>query len=244
MFISFSIISHEQGDLVRRLLTDMRALQITDFEIILTLNLPERDDFLSELTDLPLRVVRNHTPKGFGANHNAAFALAQGRYFAIVNPDVRLPLSDPGALLASFADSNIGACAPTVLSPQGGEEDNARRFPTVLRLIRRVLGFWSVFGFRGKLDYCPNLSPVAVDWVAGIFVIFRREAFAEVQGFDERFFMYMEDADICRRLQHAGWLVLLVPGWSIVHDARRASHRSIKHLRWHLISAFRYLTGL
>jgi N-acetylglucosaminyl-diphospho-decaprenol L-rhamnosyltransferase len=244
MFISFSIISHGQGDLVQRVLADMRRLQIADFEIILTLNIPEEEAFLPEFTDLPLRVVRNSASKGFGANHNAAFALAQGRYFAIVNPDVRLPLPNPEALLAAFADNSVGACAPAVLSPQGREEDNARKFPTVLRLARRVLGFWRVPGFRRELDYHLHSYPVAVDWVAGIFVVFRREAFAAVQGFDERFFMYMEDADICRRLQRAGWLVLLAPGWSIIHDARRASHRSLKHLRWHLVSYFRFFTGL
>jgi N-acetylglucosaminyl-diphospho-decaprenol L-rhamnosyltransferase len=238
VFITFSIISHDQGELVQRLLADIRMLALADFEIILTLNVPENEACLSEFSDLPMRVVKNTAPKGFGANHNAAFALAQGQYFAIVNPDVRLPLRDPDALMAAFADSHVGACAPVVLSPQGGEEDSARRFPTPLLLARRVLGF------RRELDYRWHSTPVVVDWVAGMFVVFRREAFAAVNGFDERFFMYMEDADICRRLQHAGWLVLLTPGWSVVHDARRASHRSIQHLRWHLLSAFRYFTGL
>ena len=238
MSITFSIISHDQGGLVQRLLADIRTLDLADFEIILTLNVPENEAFLSEFADLPLRVVKNPAPKGFGANHNAAFALAQGQYFSIVNPDVRLPLPDPGALLTAFANSNAGACAPVVLSPQGREEDSARKFPTLVLLARRVLGF------RRELDYRWHSTPVAVDWVAGMFVVFRREAFAAVKGFDERFFMYMEDADICRRLQRAGWLVLLTPGWSVVHDARRASHRNCKHLRWHLVSAFRFFTGL
>lgn len=238
--ITFSIISHEQGELVRHLLTDIRALlsDIADFEIILTLNTPEEASY-DEFKDLPLHIVKNPQPKGFGANHNAAFKLARGEYFTIVNPDIRLCAPhNIEALLAVFTDSRVGAVAPMVLSACGREEDNARRFPTVLRLAARRLRLQ-----RG-LDYRWSSEPIAVDWVAGMFVVFRRAAFAAVHGFDERFFMYMEDADICRRLQGAGWSVWLTPGCSVVHEARRASRRNLKHLCWHLVSAFRYFIGL
>jgi GT2 family glycosyltransferase len=77
-----------------------------------------------------------------------------------------------------------------------------------------------------------------------MFVMFRREAFDAVRGFDERYFMYFEDADICRRLWSRGLKVLYVPAATVVHDARRRSHRDPQHLRWHLRSALRFLVGV
>jgi GT2 family glycosyltransferase len=129
--------------------------------------------------------------------------------------------------------------APVVLSGQGQVEDSVRHFPTFTRLARRVL-------LRQRNpDYRWDRTPIEVDWTAGMFVLFRPEAFRAVGGFDDRrFFMYFEDVDICARLWRRGWSVVLQPQVSVVHDAQRASHRSMKHLRWHLTSAARYLSGL
>ena len=93
-------------------------------------------------------------------------------------------------------------------------------------------------------DYVPGNAPLLVDWVAGMFVVFRKNVFLSLGGFDDRrFFMYLEDVDICRRINEAGFNVLLNPKVSVVHMAQRASHKNLKHMRWHVVSAFRYLTG-
>jgi N-acetylglucosaminyl-diphospho-decaprenol L-rhamnosyltransferase len=235
--VTLSIVSHGHGAMLRPLLADLRALGASRFEILLTLNIPE-DETAFDLSGLDVKLHRNAEPRGFGANHNAAFARATGRWFAVVNPDVRVDRFDIAALLEVLADARVGACAPLVLNPAGGIEDSARRFPTVLRLARRVLTG------RRESDYRFADEPLAVDWVAGMFILFRREAFQEVGGFDdERFFMYMEDVDICERLGRRGWSVVVQPKTRIVHDARRDSHRNWRHLRWHLGSALRYLGG-
>jgi hypothetical protein len=62
-----------------------------------------------------------------------------------------------------------------------------------------------------------------------------------VGGFDERFYMYYEDVDICRRLWGQGWSIVLQPAAVVIHDAQRASHRRLRHMRWHAASALRYL---
>ena len=74
-----------------------------------------------------------------------------------------------------------------------------------------------------------------------MFILFRSEAYMQVKGFDERYFMYYEDADIGRRLARKGWKTMLEPNTTVIHDAQRASHRSIRHLQWHLKSMFRFL---
>lgn len=236
--ITLSIVSHGQGMLVEQLLSDLNRLYSKEFEVIITLNLPEDESFLVG-HNFKILVIKNTRPKGFGANHNAAFKLSSSKLFAILNPDIRLYAFDLWTLLAPFQNENIMVVAPLVLSAYGEVEDSARRFPTASRLFRR-----SVFGIR-TADYKVEEYAYPVDWVAGMFMVFRREAYLEVDGFDEkRFYMYLEDADICRRIAKKNWLVVVNPMSKVTHMARRASRRNLKHMRWHIVSAMRYLSGL
>jgi GT2 family glycosyltransferase len=73
-----------------------------------------------------------------------------------------------------------------------------------------------------------------------MFMLFRSAVFAELQGFDERYYLYYEDVDLCRRLRGRGYDVRLVPSVSATHDARRESRRSLRHLRWHIASMLCY----
>jgi len=233
--VSLSIVSHGQGHLVRDLLRDLSTLaRDVPFEVIVTLNLPEDESFLDACGPLPLRVVRNTTIKGFGANHNAAFGVAQGSVFVIVNPDIRAQQLRLGPLVDVLKAPRVGACGPTILSHTGAPEDSPRRFPTFWRLAVRLLSR------RRSPDYGTPTAPIDVDWVAGMFAAFNRDAFREIGGFDEGFFMYMEDADICRRLREHGWATFYQPACSVVHEGQRKSHRKLAHLTWHAGSALRY----
>lgn len=237
--ISISIVSHGQGNLVRSLLNDLRTVKELQYEIFLTLNIPEDDTFICEFDDLPIFVIRNNAPKGFGENHNAAFAFSSGVTFIVVNPDIRAPNIDLSFFNRLARQPEVGAFAPKVVNSNGNIEDSARYFPTTLKLLNRV------FFRQHRLDYDLGAnSTVAVDWVAGMFVAFPRHAFEAVGGFDIRYFMYMEDADICRRLNRIGFKVLVDTSTTVVHDAQRASRRSVKYLFWHLRSASRFLIGL
>ena len=72
-------------------------------------------------------------------------------------------------------------------------------------------------------------------------MLFRSSVFHALHGFDERYFLYYEDVDLCRRLRKRGYDIRLVPSVRAVHNARRESHRSLRHLRWHLASIVRFL---
>ncbi len=236
--ITLSIVSHGQASLIRSMLADLAALPNQNFEVVITVNVPE-DESAYQGHVFPLRIIRNDTPKGFGANHNAAFRETSGPWFAVVNPDIRLKTLDFGTLLRPFQVQGVAAVAPVVLSRDGKFEDSARRFPTLVRFAKRVL-------LRQRhADYQVGFKPYPVDWVAGMFVVFRRDAYQQIAGFDDRrFFMYLEDADICRRLGFNGWQVVVNPSVQVIHMAQRASRKNLKHLRWHVVSALRYLTGL
>ena len=237
--LTVSIVSHRNGGLIGNLLGDLREQPADYSQIIITLNVPEEESFFEKFADLPITVVRNTAPMGFGENHNQAFRMASGHLFAVVNPDIRISKS-PFARLAMAAKApGVGASAPVVLSPGGAIEDNVRQFPTVGRLAVRVLLKRRLPHYR----YTPDAN-MPVDWAAGMFIVFNREAFKSIGGFDTHFFMYFEDADICRRLWDSGYSVLLVPGAEVVHDAQRNSHSDAQHFRWHLRSAMRFLFGL
>lgn len=237
--LSISIVSHNQGHMVRRLLEDCRTFSGPPFEILLTLNVPESKEFISEFCDLPIIVIENHSPKGFGQNHNFAFGRSCGDVFLVVNPDIRAPKLNLANLAFVATQPDVGAVAPKVLNSCGAIEDSARRFPTFTRLALRVLLR------RRDLNYHLNGSEaVEVDWVAGMFVAFPKIAFESVCGFDERYFMYMEDADICLRLRRRGYSVVVDSSTIVVHNAQRASRRSFRHLSWHIRSALRFLTGI
>jgi GT2 family glycosyltransferase len=124
------------------------------------------------------------------------------------------------------------------LDADGRRQDFTRALMTPWGLLGRVWRRW-----RGVAPSGVAASVAEADWVNGACMFFRAQAFAQVKGFDERYFMYCEDADICLRLQLAGWSMQGVD-WAVVHDARRNTGRSWRHLAWHLRSMLRmWLSG-
>jgi GT2 family glycosyltransferase len=230
-----SVISHRQGALVSALLDDLSRCMEVSIEVIVTINIPEEWIPSPEAYPFPLKVLSNSRPLGFGANQNRAFAHANGDFFCVLNPDIRISRDPFPQLVGNFNKPNIGAVAPQIVNPRGGVEDSARRFPTLARLLKRIAGFPS------QPDYEIGQGVFSPDWVAGMFVLFRREAYAAVRGFDESYFLYYEDVDLCARLRRSGWDIVVDPGAAAIHDARHESHRNPVFLFWHLRSMGRYL---
>ena len=231
--VALSVVSHGQNRLVNALLTDLDALRPSGLSIVVTQNIPDSEPLRAQ--SLSVEVVVNPVPKGFGANHNAAFARCAAPRFCVVNPDIRLEADPFPALMAALNGERVAVAGPRVCGPDGRVEDSARRFPTVGRLLRKL-----VPGAEGP-DYPVDQGPLEVDWVAGMFMAFRSDAFRAVDGFDERFFLYYEDVDICRRLHATGYKAVYQPQITVTHDARRASRRDLRLMRIHAASALRYL---
>jgi hypothetical protein len=236
--ITISVVSHLQIGLVAELLADLdRHCRESRFELILTLNLDENVPFDLDEFSYPIKLVRNVTPMGFGANHNQAFTHASGRYFCVMNPDIRLGKNPFNTLLVCFDESTVGVAAPLVLNVEGGIEDSARRFPTPLKILCKVFG-----QCRGS-DYAITESPIYPDWVGGMFMLFPRGIFAKLGGFDQGYFLYYEDVDICARLKLLGLNAVVCPQARVVHHAQRSSHRNLTYLRWHLKSMLRFFVS-
>jgi N-acetylglucosaminyl-diphospho-decaprenol L-rhamnosyltransferase len=233
--LTISIVSHGHGAMVTSLLSDLAMHRGSATTVIVTLNIPETLAIDASGFPFQVQIIRNSAPKGFGANHNAAFTQCKGGYFCILNPDIRIREDPFPALIEELARARVGLVAPKILNPSGDIEDSARHFPTAGSLTRKLLGVGP------GLDHNIGQKAISPDWVAGMFMLFRSSVFQELLGFDERYFLYYEDVDLCRRLRKRGYEVLLVPTVSAVHDARRESHRNLRHLSWHLVSIARFL---
>lgn len=233
--LAISIVSHGQAELVGSLLRDIQAhCSAYDLTVIVTLNIDEPLPFSGADFSFRLDIVRNPRPKGYGANHNAALQRATADYFCVMNPDIRLPRDPFSSLLASVAKSMMGVVAPRVVNEDGHIEDSSRRLPTPLAIAGKAI-------FRSKsLDYGQGADEFHPDWVAGMFMLFPSPAFKAVGGFDERYFLYYEDVDLCCRLRLAGYRVTVNPAAAVIHHAHRQSHRDWRYLRWHLASMLRF----
>ena len=236
--ISISIVSHGQMDLIAHLLWDIQThCRDLDIELILTLNLVQEVPPDVSLYPFPIRILKNTVPKGFGANHNQAFQAAAGQYFCVLNPDIRFDACPFSGLMACLNDAAVGMAAPLVVSPGAVIEDSARRFPTPLRIVQKL------FRQPKNTDYRFQTEPQAVDWAGGMFMLFPRLMFAKLSGFDERYFLYYEDVDICARLGLLGLKIVVNPATRVIHHAQRSSHSNIKYLRWHLTSMMRFFSS-
>lgn len=229
--ITASVISHGHGDMVWHLVDQLGVCPEIS-QIVVTLNVPET---CPAKVPAKVLIVKNDTPKGFGANHNAVFAVTHSEYYCVINPDIELTSNPFAVLLGALSDHSVGLAAPLVVGPDGLPEDSMRHFLTPWSMVKRTFGFNSGAYPLKKAD--REISP---DWVAGMFLLFRSDAYSKVRGFDERYFMYCEDADICTRLWQLNYKVVGCLSASVIHNAQRASHRSLKHLIWHLRSMVRY----
>jgi GT2 family glycosyltransferase len=167
--------------------------------------------------------------RGFAAGVNRGAALARGKYLLILNPDcsIKPRLSET---LACWLDAHpeVGVVAPRIRNEDGTVQPSARRFPDITTVLggrtsflTRILpGNW--FTKRNLLVGDQPTVPHKVDWVSGACFMVRRDAFEAVGGMDEGFFLYWEDADLCRRLKKAGWDTVYHPGAELLHLGGRA----------------------
>ena len=177
---------------------------------------------------------RNPQNVGFGRAANQGLAAARAPLVLIMNPDCRL---EPGAIgrLAHALKGNP-ACAivgPRILDPGGTEQGSARGDPNMLTgLFGRSAALRRLFPGLGVAErnvipssLVPKGESLPVDWLSGACMLARADALRQVGGFDERYFLYWEDADLCRRLRQAGHHVRYVPSATAVH---RVGHSSSK----------------
>lgn len=234
-----SVISHGQSELVHWLLHDLQQnLEHVVLHVVVTINIPEQfalnDDY-----PFTVDVIHNSTPKGFGANHNQAFAkyaTAEFDYYCVINPDVRLSMPVFRPLIATLINTaKAGVVAPLVVDADNNIADSARQLPTLWELLLKL--------FKKNTAPTPRIIPSVIyepDWVAGMFMLFKRQIYKDIAGFNPRYFLYYEDVDLCCRLWQSGFHVLQNRSVTIEHNAQRASHQHVHYFKHHIKSVMRF----
>ncbi len=214
-----------------------------DFEVVIVNN----DQGSTPEIPHPVRLIRNPENVGFARACNQGVNVSEGENVIFINPDT-LVEDDFFESLEKFLDENLraGVVGPRIVGDGGDVQLTARK----------ELSF--VSGFLGRTSLLTRLfpqnqlikrlfpaarkltGPTAVDWVSGTCMTVRRRALEEIGPMDERFFMYFEDADLCRRAREAGWLVYYLPQVEVFHHSG-ASSRNRSRAIWDLHrSAFLY----
>ncbi|MGH2759521.1 MAG: glycosyltransferase family 2 protein [Actinomycetota bacterium] len=193
-----------------------------------------------------IRVIRNESNSGFAAAANQGVRETSAPYVLLLNPDADVRPGFVDAVRGALDDHpKAGAVGALVLNPDGSVQPTKRAFPSLWHAaLHGMVGLvWP--GNPGTRAYtladASFTQPVAVDWVAGTAVALRREAFEAIGGFDEGFFFFVEDVDLCRRLWDAGWEVWFEPRAVAEHAWGTSwTQRPLRFLWIHQRSLMRY----
>jgi GT2 family glycosyltransferase len=180
-----------------------------------------------------VRLIGNSTNAGFARGVNQGLAATKAPYVLIMNPDCRLMAGAIGTLRAALdAHAQCAIAGPRILNPDGSVQGSARGDPDMLTglfgrtgMLRRVVPFLPIARRNVVAEEAirSGQASAVVDWLSGACMLARRDALAAVNGFDERFFLYWEDADLCRRLRARGYHVRYVPGATAIHRVGQSS---------------------
>lgn len=183
-----------------------------------------------------VRVLESATNLGFGAACNWAAQEATGSYYLLLNPDAALAPGALDGLLASLERLPGGAAVgPRLLDADGGLELSWGESPTPRTEWRRRAEQ------LGKRSASPPRELSSVDWISGACILIRAEAWKAIGGFDEGFFLYFEDVDLCRRLTDAGWAIGYEPAHPVIHLRGRSSDQASAQVEvWYRMGQLRY----
>ncbi|MGH3832444.1 MAG: glycosyltransferase family 2 protein [Pseudonocardiaceae bacterium] len=204
------------------------------------------DDSVGTARQRACAVIVNDSNLGFAAAVNQGLQGGSAKWVLILNPDARMT---PGALCALLgraqADATVGCVGPRTLDDDGAEYPSRRSFPNMMTAaVHGLLGpVWPANPATRRYHAAdtPRDQSSAVDWVSGSCMVLPRRAWESVGGFDERYFLYVEDMDLCFRLRRSGWKTVYEPAATIIHSRGRSSrHRRLRSVLHHHVGAARF----
>jgi len=255
MILSIIIVNYNTGALTKALIESLLEQELPKKTEIIVVDNDSRDESVPFLkSDFPeIKVIANKKNVGLAAGVNQGIAAAMGKYLLILNPDM---VALPGAVktLVEFMDRNdrAGIAGGKLLYPNGRAQDSSYRFYKPMTIVYRrtflgktKAGQREIARFlRKDLDKSQESD---VDWLMGACLITRREMVEEIGGMDDRYFLYFEDVDWCRRAWAADWRVVYVPQAVFSHYHQRSSEQSSllswltnRAVRHHILSALKY----
>lgn len=232
-----AVVSHDSAAELRRLLPGQaRVAEALGVPIAVVDNASGDGsvEYLRSLSERSPGLVLSLQPRnlGYAGAVNVAFSLLGGRDVLLLNPDVEL--REPGQVLelARCLDEHpaVGVCAPRLTSANGSSQPSARRPASLAAMLGSTRAGGRLAPLRRSyerfLSAAEEPGGAGIDWVIGAAMLIRRAAFERVGGMDSGFFLYMEDADFCRRCRRTGWEIAYLPSVAMRHEYARASSAS------------------
>ncbi len=227
--IDVVVVSHNSIASLRRCVEPLASLP--DVDVVVVDN-ASSDGSLHVVADLPVRTVQRADNAGFGRGCNEGWRSGRAPFVLFLNPDASLDERSLRALATTLeTQEGIGATAPRILADDGTLDWSQRRFPRLRSTYARAFFLNRVFPRAAWSDEIVR-DPAAYDrpgspeWVSGACILVRRTALERLGGFDERFFLYSEDVDLCRRLRDAGLDIRFEPGAVVRHDGGGSGPRA------------------
>jgi N-acetylglucosaminyl-diphospho-decaprenol L-rhamnosyltransferase len=239
------VVNHDAGDALAVCVASLRAEGVSAVVVVDNASTDGSSDALAR-SHPEVNVVRAGANLGYGAGANLGVAATDAPVVLVTNPDV---VVHPGALealaRALTSDPTVALVGPRILEADGTRYPSARRFPSLGDAAgHALLGLVTPdnrFTRRYRMEDLDPLQDSVVDWVSGACFLARRHALDELGGFDEAYFMYAEDIDLCWRAKQAGWRVKYVPGAAVTHlQGTSTEHHPYRMLVAHHRSALRF----
>ena len=201
------------------------------------------NEFKNKIQNDSVEYIYSNKNIGFGKGHNSILhkLTSENKYHLILNPDVRFhPEILEKLVLKMESNESFSMIAPRVLNSNNELLHTARRYPSLFELIFRFLGIFKKFTIRGEYKNQNHEKSFSPDFVQGSFMLFKTEDLLRLEGFDERYFMYMEDVDICRKIDLSGKRKLYFPATEIIHTHRKGSSKEFRLFFIHISSIIKY----
>jgi GT2 family glycosyltransferase len=231
MMLDVIIVNYRSYDELTRCLASLESSRPHLQQVVVVDHESNLDAASRLATTFPwVRVIERSTNEGFATGVNLGVRETHAPFILLLNPDCVVEEQEVGRLIA-FAHQRPDAAivGPRILNADRTIQGSARRFPGLTTAFAGRSS-WLTRRFPNNPLSRHNLpaldaqqTPLDVDWVSGACMLVRRQALTQVGGMDERFFLYWEDADLCRRLTEVGWHIVYFPGATIVHAGGRSS---------------------
>ncbi len=234
--LSVVIVSFNTRELLRECLQTVFQQTGVSYEVIVVDNASQDGSLAMVEREFPSAIAMQAGANlGFAAANNLAFRLARGKYVVILNSDAFLsPNTLASAAAAMESSPQTGLAGGRLVGRDGGLQPSARLFPSPLNDLLSMTGLAARFPksrFFGRCDrtWADPMTPTDTDWVPGAFSIIRHDVLKQIGYFDENFFLYYEEVDLCRRIRLAGFKVSYWPKLEVVHIGGESS-RQVKRL--------------
>ena len=241
------VVNYNAGEYLARCVTSVIDASGRLALDLLVVDNASRDDSarLAAQQSPQVRLIDNPTNRGLSAAWNQGARAVDAPWVLFLNPDAEISRGDLGAFVkAGEKRPDVGLLGPVIRNPDGTIYESGRDFPGLLQAVGHAFLGPFAPGNRFTRAYrqtsWDRSTEREVDWLSGAAMLVRRSAFEQVDGFDEAFWLYGEELDLCTRLRDAGWKVLATPELEVLHQGGVSTGRSRRTHLMHSESIYRY----